>query len=925
MDKHELIWKVENQAQRLEELYSNDRRIKEQPLRRDVRSLGYLLGMVLREQSGPSLYQQVEQIRQLALEHREQLSKDCPDAACDIKDHALLDQMSSLIATMDLETTQSIVKAFSAFFELTNLAESNHKRRRSRISAIKQRQGKQGLLRATLKRMRDAGISADQAFENLARVEVVPVFTAHPTEVARRVMRFKRRRIASLLKKLDSLPLLDQDIEQIQSAMLAEITAQWQSDEVRRNKPSVASEVSMGLDHYPQSLFPPIPWLYREITDAFAEVYNKRINSDELPPLFRFGSWVGGDRDGNPFVTPLATETALENARQLILEAYLEQIEELRRILTPTAELIGEDAQLQRWLEHLSQSFPRAAAEINRLPEGEHYRRLIGFMRYRLRQALKTPDDTEAYANPDALLEDVDVLISSLARNRGQRLIDIYVTPFKQMVKTFGFHLHTLDLRQHAKVHAQAAQELAQGTSEDAVAAPSQQTLKLLETLRTVAWLKKRYPGESIRSYVISGTTSRGDIHTLIWLMETSGIKVAGNIQERDPGVMPVPLFESIEDLRNAPEICRELWTNPSYLPYLDSWGRWQEVMLGYSDSNKDGGMITSSWEIFKAHRTLHQVAEECGVKLRLFHGRGGTVGRGGGPTHRAILAQPPGAFSGSFKLTEQGEVVNFKYADDGLAQRNLESMLAASLEALSGSHQQEQSVNPQWETALEEMSQLAFAYYREKIYHNADILPYFEQGTPAREFELARIGSRPSKRRQSNSLDDLRAIPWGFGWIQSRLFVPAWFGVGTAFARFIEQHPDNEQLLRDMMEDFPFFFDMVRNVEMAIAKVDLPLARRYSRLINDSDLRDRVLDMFEEEFLLTHKLILQITGQKQLLEQHPDLALSLKLRNPYVDPLSLIQIELMRRKYDDQGSDELNHVLAATVSGIAAGLRNTG
>jgi phosphoenolpyruvate carboxylase len=347
--------------------------------------------------------------------------------------------------------------------------------------------------------------------------------------------------------------------------------------------------------------------------------------------------------------------------------------------------------------------------------------------------------------------------------------------------------------------------------------------------------------------------------------------------------------------------------------------------MLGYSDSNKDGGMLTSSWEIYKAHRALHQVAKECNVRLRLFHGRGGTVGRGGGPTHRAIIAQPAGAFSGAFKLTEQGEVINFKYSDPALAQRNLELMVAASLDALTRTGLIESTAEAVWEEALEEMSATAFACYRQSIADNPDILPYFELATPVRELELARIGSRPSRRGQSRSLDDLRAIPWGFGWIQSRLLVPAWFGVGTAIEKFAARGEGERELLRTMMRRFPFFFDLVRNVEMALAKVDLPLARQYASLVTDDGLRERVFALLVDEFRRTRRMVLDVTGQSRLLETNPDLAHSLRLRNPYVDPMSLIQIELLRRKRRGEESEELNYVLAATINGIAAGLRNTG
>jgi phosphoenolpyruvate carboxylase len=402
-------------------------------------------------------------------------------------------------------------------------------------------------------------------------------------------------------------------------------------------------------------------------------------------------------------------------------------------------------------------------------------------------------------------------------------------------------------------------------------------------------------------------------------------VQVAADTGNHDPGLMPVPLFESIEDLRNAPEICRLLWNDAAYQPLLDSWGRCQEVMLGYSDSNKDGGMFTSTWEIHKAQRALHGVAHQHNVTLRLFHGRGGTVGRGGGPTHRAILSQPGGAFSGSIKITEQGEVINWKYADSELARRNLELMVSASLECLLCPELGAATASPAWEAALEEMSAEALAFYRRHIADNPDMVTYFEQATPVLEFELAKIGSRPARRKPAGGLEDLRAIPWGFGWMQSRHVLPGWFGVGHALTTFAEQGAEAKRLLSEMMADCPFFADLIRNVELALTKVDLPIARRYADLVTDSALRERCFNLVVDEHRRTLDAVLGVTGQSRLLENEPSLARSLRLRTPYVDPLSLMQIELLRRKRAGEESDELNYLLAATIHGIAAGLRNTG
>jgi phosphoenolpyruvate carboxylase len=929
MAEKEILWQTSDQCGRLDELTTCDEQRKDIPLRRDVRSLGKLLGAVIREQEGETTYAAEEELRHLAIRHRELHDAggevENPEAA------ALLERSVKIIGSMTVAEARRIVKAFATFFELTNLAETNHRKRRSRAHRIAGVPAKPGTLRATLQRMREAGIEAREALEWLGRVEVIPVFTAHPTEVARRVVLFKRRRIAAELERLDRLPLADTEAAVSQEAVLAEITALWQSDEVRQRQPTVLDEITMGLDHYSVSLLSPIATFYEDIARDFREVYGVELDPAELPTVVRFGSWIGGDRDGNPFVTAASTGDALQKARELIVAGYLDTVEELRRLVTPATSQVGESAPLRAALARYAAELPEAANEADTLPAGEFYRRLLDFMRYRLRRTLLAPGDAAAYPDADALLGDLELLSCSLHSQKGVRLARRLVDPLRRKVATFGLHLHTLDIRQHARVHAQAVAELAAGAGHAAdpaaplPAPPAAPTAELLETLRALARLKRDYPPAAIRSYVISGASAVQDVLSLVWLMELCGVAVAGNPQGGDPGLMPVPLFESIEDLRNAPEICRTLWASESYAPYLDSWGRWQEVMLGYSDSNKDGGMLTSSWEIFKAHRALHQVAQECGVRLRLFHGRGGTVGRGGGPTHRAIIAQPAGAFSGAFKLTEQGEVINFKYADPALAQRNLELMVAASLEALTGTGLVKATADAAWEEALEGMSAAAFACYRQSIADNPDILPYFEQATPVLEFELAKIGSRPSRRGQNRSLDDLRAIPWGFGWIQSRLLVPGWFGVGTALEGFAARGEGERELLRTMMRRFPFFFDMVRNVEMALAKVDLPLARQYASLVADDGLRERVFALLVDEFQRTRRMILAVTGQSRLLETNSTLARSLRLRNPYVDPMSLIQIELLRRKRRGEESEELNYVLAATINGIAAGLRNTG
>jgi len=914
------LWLPEDQAARLDELLGTDATAREQPLRRDVRNLGLLLGRILRAQSGSPLFATEETLRQLAIRHREQLAAGEVAAAC-----ALLEESRQLVAQLPLPQAYLVVKAFATFFELTNLAESNHRKRRLRIQRLKAgAPDKAGSLRATLERMRTAGFDSGRALEMLQRIEVVPVFTAHPTEVARRVIRFKRQRIARWLEVFDRLPLPEGEAAAAERSIQAEITGIWQSDEVRRNQPSVRDEIVTGLDHYQESLIEPLDGFYREFAEIWRDVFDEAMEPAALPTVVRFGSWIGGDRDGNPFVTSACTRTALHEARETILSHYIGRLKALRRILTVSSCRVPPSPALKERLCHYREQLSEAAAQLAHLPECEDYRQLCGFVLHRLEATRHAPPGRDGYPDAAAFRADLEIMRASLEGQRGGELAAQWLVPLLRQAQTFGFHLHSLDIRQHAKIHQQAVAELTR-SGKKLGAPPSAQTRELLDTLRALAELKRQFPAEALHYYIISGASSVRDIHQLIWLMELAGIQVMGRSAPLDPGLMPVPLFESIADLRQAPETCRRLWSDPAWQPYLDSWGRRQQVMLGYSDSNKDGGMLTSSWELFKAHRDLHRVAAECRVELSLFHGRGGTVGRGGGPTHRAMIAQP--AFAGHLRLTEQGEVISFKYADPVLAMRNLELMVAAALEALARPGLVETQVMSSWEAAVEELAALAFEHYRQGIADNPEVLAYFAQSTPVNEFELARIGSRPARRRATQSLDDLRAIPWMFGWIQSRLLMPAWFGVGHALERFTVSRSDGSglALLQEMMKRFPFFFDLIRNVEMALAKVDLPLARLYAELVEDTALRERVWTLLTDELERTRRGILAVTGQQLLLETNPDLARSLRLRNPYVDPINLVQLELLRRRRRGESSAELDYTLAATINGIANGLRNTG
>lgn len=931
----ELLWKPEDWRERLEELQSFDVERKEAPLRRDVRSLGILLGRVLREQSGDALFQAVEDLRRMTAEGREARMRGDREKA-----DALLEQAVERIRNCETGFAEQLTRAFGFYFELINLAETNHRKRRRRAHRLlgSASAPQPGEMRGTLRRMREAGIGADEAMELLGKICVIPVFTAHPTEVARRSVLFKRRRIGEALESLNQIPLPDEELAAKEREILAEITALWQTDEVRSYRPTVQDEIKLGLDYYEIGIFDTLPQLFAEIAAALHDEYGVEVEPNDLPQVVRFGSWIGGDRDGNPNVTPEVTWEAIAMARRKLNDHYLARVQLIVDLLTPSIQRVGISAALRQKLEEYESGMERSKADLaGRFPH-ELDRRFALCIHARLAAARTEPRTASAqnplppYGSAQELLDDLNLLRSSLAENKSVRLARTLVDPLVREVRTFGLHLHTLDIRQHARLHTQALKEIAPlsgstAAGEDLTAPLSKDTADVLATFRAMARIQRVEPVETMQQYVISGATGVEDIWRVLHLARTHEVQCMAG--EGRAAIRIVPLFESIEDLRGAAEICREIWTAPAYRPLLDSWNGRQEVMLGYSDSNKDGGMLTSTWELFKAHRSLYAVARECGVDLRLFHGRGGTVGRGGAPTHRAIYAQPIGDFNGQIRITEQGEVLHWKYSDVVLAEWNLELMVAASLDALArpeakrpGGHRTGEMM-PGWEEVCEELSGTAYGFYRKNIPEDEAVLRYFAEATPVNELEHARIGSRPVRRKGKANFSDLRAIPWVFGWMQSRHGVPGWFGVGHALQSSIQK--GNLALLQSMMREFPLFIDLIRNVELALAKADFDIARQYSGLVADKEMGTAIFERLRQEYEATRNAVLAVTGQKALLETNPVLARSIRLRNPYVDPMSLIQVELLRRKRAGDSSEQLQRAIAATINGISAGLRNTG
>ncbi|MGA8938032.1 MAG: phosphoenolpyruvate carboxylase [Acidobacteriaceae bacterium] len=947
------LWTPDSWSDRLAELEARTGAAKDVPLRRDVRSLGTLLGQVLREQPGNALFGAVESLRRTAIARREADAKSDVETAQ--RQLAQAQELTHEVAA-DARTAFFLARAFAFYFELINLAETNHRKRRRRSSLLDAgAEPQRGSLRGTLRRLKDAGFSREITLALMGQICITPVFTAHPTEVARRSVMFKRRSISDLLEKLDGIPLPVTELDALEAALLAEITALWQTDDVRHARPTVRDEIQMALDYYDASLFATIPVLYAEMASALDAEFPgpEPTQLAELPMVVRFGSWIGGDRDGNPFVTAATTAEALGMSREVVHDYYVAQLTELFEQMAPSTRQAPISEALRERLTGYVAALREAgyATPFEGLPT-EAVRMQIACITLRLggapassmhkNLALPLTATLPRYETAAELLEDLKLLHESLEENRGKRLAERFVDPLLLAARTFGLHLQTLDIRQHAKVDRAALKELKAVGGDVHSGSLSASTLEVMGTFRAIAELKKSLPA-TITQYVVSGATSVEDALTVVELAWLGGVTVEGGTNahgERDPGLQPVLLFESIEDLRNAPVVCRALWTSEAYGPLLKAWDGRQEMMLGYSDSNKDGGMITSTWEIWKAHRALHEVARECGVTLRLFHGRGGTVGRGGGPTHGAIFAQPLDSFTGELRITEQGEVLNWKYSDVVLAERNLELMIAAALDALARPSVRPGvkpvmtgEMLPEWEAALDELSATSFAFYTKYLMDDPEIYTYFEQATPVAELEHARIGSRPAKRMDASasskaekrSLTDLRAIPWVFGWMQSRHVVPAYFGVGYALEQFAEMHANGLALLQEMMRAQPLFVDIIKNVEIAMAKADFGIAKQYSMLVQDEGLRERVFTTLETEFNRTRRMVLAVTQQKELLESNQVLARSIRLRNPYVDPMSLLQLELLRRKRGGERGEELDRAITATINGISAGLRNTG
>jgi phosphoenolpyruvate carboxylase len=921
---------------------------KNAPLVDDIRLLGRILGDVIREQEGKDAFELVEQVRRLAVAYR--LKRDARAGRA----------LDRLLTSLSGDRTVSVIRAFSYFSHLANIAEDRHHLRRR---AVHERQGhlQRGSLQGAFDRLARRGVDADAIAEALRHAWISPVLTAHPTEVQRKSILDAERAIAELLAAR-SAEMSDRERAGNETQLRARVTQLWQTRMLRTARLSVDDEIENALSYYRSTFLEQIPILYRDIEAA--------LPGHAIAPFFRMGNWIGGDRDGNPNVSAETLETALARQGETALRWYLTQVHELGAELSNSATLCPVTPELQALAD--------ASGDANPHREDEPYRRALIGIYARLAATLQALTGTEAlrhavapsapYAAPAELLADLRTIEASLVTHHAEALVAPRLAPLVRAVQVFGFHLATVDLRQSSDQHEAVVAELLEvariepdyATLDEAArrtlllrvlndarglrvveseraAAYGELCRKELAIFERAATLLARYGREALRHYIVSHTESVSDLLEALVLLKEAGL-VRGRLDADATATLIVsPLFETIADLRGAATIMREFYALPGIAAMMQRSGAEQDVMIGYSDSNKDGGAFTSSWELYCAEIALVDVfdalRESHGMTLRLFHGRGGSVGRGGGPSYEAILAQPPGTVNGQIRLTEQGEVIASKYAQPEIGRRNLETLVAATLEATL--LKPTKSAPKSFHDAARRLSEASFTAYRSLVYETPGFADYFYSTTPIREIAELNIGSRPASRKASRAIEDLRAIPWSFSWGQCRVALPGWYGFGSAVESFLgagnggADRQARAALLVRMAKEWPFFATLVSNLDMVIAKSDLAIAARYVDLVEDRKLGRRIFARIEAEWQRTNDALTLVTGESNRLASNPALARSIEHRFPYLDPLNHLQVELMRRyrhhRSDDPGGERVRRGIHISINGLAAGLRNTG
>lgn len=911
---------------------------KDQPLRNDIRLLGRVLGDTIREHEGTPIFDIVERVRQTAV----RFARD--------GDPAARTELAALLDPLPPDMTQAIVRAFSYFLQLANIAEDEHHIRRRRAHDLANSPPREGSLIHALDELAAAGTSPEMLGDFFANALIVPVLTAHPTEVQRQSLIRNHREISRLLDQRERLHMTPEETLESNQALANAVLTLWQSRMLRPARLKVIDEVKNGVTYFKQTFFAELPRLYAQTTQQLQQRYPEQ--AWELPPFFQVGSWIGGDRDGNPFVTaPILRET-LRLQSSATLDYYLEEVHRLGDELSLSDLLVSITPELQALADHSGDESPQRA--------DEPYRRAITGIYARIAATAKAlnPEDhplyraTQAVAYPsaEALRADLSILADSLRTNGSIALAEGRLDRLIRAVQIFGFHLAPVDLRQNSDVHARSVAELLAKAGrhpdyeslgeaeriqllveEISTTRPlfspylsySEETQSELDIFFTARELRQRYGAAALPNCIISKTDGISDLLELALLLKESGLLHPGNPARLDVNI--IPLFETIEDLQKSATTMDGIFKLPAYRNLLASRGNEQEIMLGYSDSNKDGGFLTSGWELYKAEILLTRVFNQHGVRLRLFHGRGGSVGRGGGPSYHAILAQPTGAVSGQIRLTEQGEVISTKYGNKDTGRRNLEVLLAATLKASLTDHENSIEPTEQFHPVLDQLSEQAFRAYRNLVYETPGFTTYFRQSTVVSEIANLNIGSRPASRKASDRIEDLRAIPWVFSWAQCRLMLPGWYGFGSAVEHYLQHNPDGLATLRRMLKSWPFFKSLLSNMDMVLAKTDLTIASRYAELVSDAQLREQIFNRIKAEWHLTRNHLLTILEQKELLADNLILKESLELRAPYMNPLNHLQVELLKRYRANDTSDHIVPGIHISINGIASGLRNSG
>jgi phosphoenolpyruvate carboxylase len=917
---------------------------KEHALREDIRLLGRLLGDVVRDRAGASAFDRVESIRQKAVAfHR-------ADGA---ERGAIREALDALLLGLRPREVLEVVRAFSYFSHLANVAEDVHQDRRRRAHRAAGSPPQHGSLARALERVRAAGVSGAALAEWLHLARVTPVLTAHPTEVRRVSILECEREVGRQLRMRDRTNLTPDEVAEWDRALYRTVLRLWETAMLRLARLRVRDEIENALGYYTNTFLVEIPRLHRDAEEQIRPLVGDAFTA--LPAFLDMGSWIGGDRDGNPYVNAETLEFAARSQSEVALRHYLAETHALGRELSITSRLATPTPDLMALAEAAGDGSPFRQDEPYRQAIVGIYARLAATAESLCKTIVQPPPRVRrpAYGEAGEFQRDLASVRASLASHGCAALGEGRLDMLERAVAVFGLHLASLDLRQNADVHetvvadllakagvcdsylslaegervAVLERELATGRPLRCAYVEYDETVETeLACLRTARTILARHGSRAIENYVISKCESVSDLLEVAVLLKEEGLFTAGpDGRPRALALNVVPLFETIADLHRSPEIMAAALALPRYRAWLAQRGMYQEIMLGYSDSNKDGGYLTSNWELHKAQIRLIEVCRAAGVTVRFFHGRGGTVGRGGGPSHDAILAQPAGSLALGLRVTEQGEMISAKYSDAALGRRNLEAIAAAALEGGLVPALPEGELDPAYHATMEELSRIAYRIYRALVYETPCFEDFFRAATPIRELSDLKIGSRPASRKASSRIEDLRAIPWVFSWSQSRLLVPGWFGFGTAITEWLEANPDGLALLQDMNGRWPFFSTLLSNLDMVLSKTDLGIASRYAELVEDVALRDAVFARIAAEHALTVARLLEITGQGALLETNPTLARSLRDRLPYLDPLNHLQIELLRRFRSGEDDESTKRAIHLTINGLAAGLRNSG